>query len=398
MLYTRRDVGKIALASLPVARMMAAAKPNSKIKGVQIGTITYSFRSMPDQSAEATLKYCLDSGIGAVELMGDPLNNYIRKQGKWDSSPAAAAAAAASAGRGARGGFPGGGRGPAPTYPLVEGMKTGLGNNQPSGQWNGKACPVGRGGGMPGATGARGATGAPGAMGGPGGPGGGGRGQQTPEQKAAADAERKWRLALPMSLFKDFRKMYNDAGVTIYAVKDMRTTTDDDLDYTFKVAQTLGATHVTTELMTNDSDAPAMKRLGDWAMKYKMFVAYHSHGQGSMTAFDACFAASPGNRSNVDLGHFTAAQGPELALAFLNKFHDKIASFHMKDRTSPQHCELNLPWGTGETPIKEILQTVSKNKWTMPASIEQEYDIPEGSDAVKEVAKCLAYCRKALEG
>ena len=36
--------------------MMAAAKPNSKIKGVQIGTITYSYRSMPDQSAEATLQ------------------------------------------------------------------------------------------------------------------------------------------------------------------------------------------------------------------------------------------------------------------------------------------------------------------------------------------------------
>jgi sugar phosphate isomerase/epimerase len=247
------------------------------------------------------------------------------------------------------------------------------------------------GGAAPGAQAAGGMPPAGGGMG-----GGRGRGEQTPEQKAAADAERKWRLALPMSIFKDLRKMYNNAGVSIYAVKDMRTATDDDLDYTFRVAQALGATHVTMELMTNASDGPAMKRLGDWAMKYKMFVAYHSHGQGSMTAFDVCFAASPGNRSNVDLGHFTAAQGPELALEFLNKFHDKIASFHMKDRTSPQHCELNLPWGYGETPIKEILQTVSKNKWTMPASIEQEYDIPQGSDAVKEVAKCLAFCRQAL--
>ncbi len=267
-------------------------------------------------------------------------------------------------------------------------MQTGFGNNQPSGQWNGKTCPAGRGAPGNAAAGAGRAPARPVAA--------RGRGEQTPEQKAAADAERKWRLALPMSIFKDLRKMYNDAGVTIYAVKDLRQGTDEDLDYTFKVAQTLGASHVTTELMTNEGDGPAMKRLGDWAMKHKMFVAYHSHGQGSMTAFDVCFAASPGNRSNVDLGHFTAAQGGELALEFLNKFHDKIASFHMKDRTSPQHCELNLPWGTGETPIKEILQTVQKNKWTMPASIEQEYAIPEGSDAVKEVAKCLDFCRKAL--
>ena len=39
---------------------------------------------------------------------------------------------------------------------------------------------------------------------------------------------------------------------------------------------------------------------------------------------------------------------------------------------------------------------VKKNKWTMPATIELEYQVPPGSDAVKEVAKCLQYCRGAL--
>ena len=34
-------------------------KPNSKIRGVQVGVITYSYRSMDDQSAEATLRYVL---------------------------------------------------------------------------------------------------------------------------------------------------------------------------------------------------------------------------------------------------------------------------------------------------------------------------------------------------
>lgn len=52
------------------------AKPNSKINGVQIGTITYSYRSMPDQSAEAILKAVVDSGISAIELMGDPAELY----------------------------------------------------------------------------------------------------------------------------------------------------------------------------------------------------------------------------------------------------------------------------------------------------------------------------------
>ena len=39
---------------------------------------------------------------------------------------------------------------------------------------------------------------------------------------------------------------------------------------------------------------------------------------------------------------------------------------------------------------------MKKNKWKMPASVELEYDIPEGSDAVKEVKKCVEYCRTAL--
>ena len=393
MLYTRRDFGRIGLASGLASgfgsKLMGAAKPNSKIKGVQVGTITYSYRSMPDQSAEATLQYIADSGISAIELMGGPVNDWARKKGNWDSSPAAAAAATAGAGGRGRGGFPGGGRGPAPSYPPVAGMKTGFGNDQPSGQWNGKSCPAGRGEG-PGGAGARGRGAGPGG-------GGRGRGEQTPEQKAAADAERKWRLGLSMDIFKDLRKLYNDAGVSIYAVKDVRQDTDEDLDYTFTVAKTLGASHVTLELPTGANASPTFKRMGDWALKYNMFAAYHTHQQGSMTVFDEAFAISKGNMANVDFGHFVAANDPGgTPLDFLNKFHDRIASYHLKDRTSMAHCALNLPWGTGETPIKEILRTVEKNRWTMPGSIELEYEIPAGSDAVKEVEKCLEFCRRAL--
>jgi hypothetical protein len=51
-------------------------KSGSLIKGVQIGVITYSFREMPDQSAEATLQYVRDCGISAIELMGGPAESF----------------------------------------------------------------------------------------------------------------------------------------------------------------------------------------------------------------------------------------------------------------------------------------------------------------------------------
>ena len=56
----------------------------------------------------------------------------------------------------------------------------------------------------------------------------------------------------------------------------------------------------------------------------------------------------------------------------------------------------NVPWGQGQTPIKEVLQLMKKEKWTFPAEIELEYKIPEGSTAVAEVKKCVQYCREAL--
>jgi sugar phosphate isomerase/epimerase len=48
----------------------------SVIKGVKIGVITYSFRDLPDQSAEATLDYIRQCGITQIELMGGPAESF----------------------------------------------------------------------------------------------------------------------------------------------------------------------------------------------------------------------------------------------------------------------------------------------------------------------------------
>ena len=52
--------------------------------------------------------------------------------------------------------------------------------------------------------------------------------------------------------------------------------------------------------------------------------------------------------------------------------------------------------GPGETPLKEILQLIKKNKYKFPGSIEYEYSTPQGSDVVTEVKKCVQYCKAAL--
>ena len=230
--------------------------------------------------------------------------------------------------------------------------------------------------------------------------GGRGRGEPTPEQLAARrdarEALRKWRTGASMDKYRALRKMYEDAGVKIYALKISPTPdmTDEEMDYAFNAGAAVGATHLTLEVT---DDMPFLKRVGSFAEKHKVYAAYHSHEQGGMTAFDAAFAASKANMANVDFGHYVAGgnKGGD-ALQFLDRFHGRIASFHLKDRTTPEHGAKNLPWGEGDTPLTQLLQTVRKNKWRMPATIELEYPIPQGSDSVKEVAKCFDYCRKAL--
>lgn len=56
----------------------------------------------------------------------------------------------------------------------------------------------------------------------------------------------------------------------------------------------------------------------------------------------------------------------------------------------------NMPFGQGDTPLGLILQLMKKRKWTFPADIELEYPIPQSSDAVAEVKKCVDYCKNAL--
>lgn len=383
MHFTRREFGKLALAGLPAAALgtplfAAQAKPNSKFGNVQIGVITYSYRSMPEQTAEATLQYVLGSGISGIELMDGPVENYLGR-------PAQAGRGGPGGGGGRRGGGGDAPAGPTPYEQLLAGTMPTCAPGQ------------GRAGAPP--------AGAPraGGPGGPGGPGGGGRGTPTPEALAAAEELRKWRTSVSLDKVKALRKMYNDAGVSIYAYKadglqKNLQTTNEELDYLFTVAAALGATHTTMELPNAGPDGAALiKRMAQFAEKHKIYVAYHTHAQGSMTAFDEALAMSRWNMSNVDLGHYVAAgNNGGTPLQFLERHHARIASFHLKDRTLPEHCSLTTPFGMGDGHIKDILLLMKKNKWTFPATIELEWPVPADSDAVKEVRKGVEFARTVL--
>jgi sugar phosphate isomerase/epimerase len=92
---------------------------------------------------------------------------------------------------------------------------------------------------------------------------------------------------------------------------------------------------------------------------------------------------------NLDIGHFVAAGFDPVE--YIKGHHADILTLHIKDRKKDQGP--NVPFGEGDTPIKEVLALLRDSKYAIPANIEYEY---EGEDTVAEVRKCFEYCKQAL--
>ncbi|WP_435018184.1 sugar phosphate isomerase/epimerase family protein [Tundrisphaera sp. TA3] len=208
-------------------------------------------------------------------------------------------------------------------------------------------------------------------------------------EKPAAPPTEEQRQAM-LAKCAELRRMYNDAGVNIHIHKTPFGQSDEAIEFNFLMAKALGASAITLER----SEAMA-KRLAPFADKHKIWIGFHNHTENipAMDKVDPILAYGEYIGFNLDIGHYFAGSKGKSPIPVLEKYHDRIVSLHLKDRTADGG---NVPWGTGQTPIKEVLQLMKQEKWTFPADIEVEYKIPEGSSAVAEVAKCVRYCKEAL--
>ena len=71
MQFTRRDLGRIALASVPLRAALGAKRINSVFGGVRIGAITYSFNRIASPDPEAIVRAFVEVGLGEAELMSN---------------------------------------------------------------------------------------------------------------------------------------------------------------------------------------------------------------------------------------------------------------------------------------------------------------------------------------
>lgn len=318
--------------------------PDSKFGGVQIGVITYSWRDQPG-GIDGILQYCKEAGISSVELMGDVIE-------AWAGMPPSPTEL------------------PDPLPPAAQARLDGMlkdfkmtidqvRQNFDPGVWKMVvAMIVGT----------------------------------TPEQTS-------WRLSVPMTKFEELRKMFNDAGIQIHIAKFQPSSlSDDEIDYSFRAAKALGAKGITDE-----TGVETAKRLAPFAEKHGMYAIMHNHFQFADENFnvDDVLAVSPSIMLNFDCGHYYGSTGLNPA-DFIEKYHNRIFSLHLKDKTGPNTDppNENQVWGQGEVPLADVLLLLKKHAndedWPKHADIELEYPVASWSNSVKEVRTCARYVRQIL--
>ena len=352
MTITRREFGRVALAGIPtlgaalrgstrVVSAQAAANP-STWGGVRVGlNVPYSLGLGNNIAAEELLTQLVDLEIGSVELRAQPVEHFL-------GSPTVRAAGEAAKAREAA-------RAAGQTAPTPQQMAQG-----------------GLGGGR----------------------------TQTPEQAAAAEAQktevRTWRLSRASSArVKELRQMYEKAGVLVDVLKvdDLYTVSDEELDYFFQMARDLGARAISSELPQQRTDT---KRIGAFADKHKDLRGLSPPRAGHRRVV----------RGDLRRGE---VQRREHRHRPLDGHARRVAAalHHQARRPHPAHPRegppvgtnggQNRPFGEGDTPIRQMLQAIRDNKWDVRPIIEFEYRVPEGSTRAAEIRKAFAYCQAALQ-
>ena len=321
----------------PVSNSTPSTKFNSKFGGVQMGLITYAFRSYKDKSAVKILQYCVDAGIGSIEYMGGPAEVYA--------------------------GIPSG------TPADAETIKKNIGGKSTSRPLDFSKSMIGDGGGW--------------------------------GSYPGNEEQRKWRASVPMTKFEELRKIYNNAGVEIHIVKiSPATWSDEEIDYAFRMGKALGAKCLTDELDWVEGAVPRLASFAEKHSMYAGFHVHQQFGSEGFSV-DPYLAISPAVVLSFDAGHYYGATGLNpcgFIEKYHDRIFNIHLKDKTGPNTDPPNT--NQVWGQGETPLQDVLllmkEHAGEKNWPKYIDIELEYPVQKWSDPVKEVRKCLNYAKFIL--
>jgi sugar phosphate isomerase/epimerase len=222
-------------------------------------------------------------------------------------------------------------------------------------------------------------------------------GEQVTAQAAAARAQAreelaKWRMTVSLGHFRAIRNKFESAGIAIHGLSAFPGSTEEELSRTFEIAEVLGA-----RIVTLGVTFPAAERVAPLAEKRDFIVGIQGQPDLSITdpdviskpaQYDKAVSLSRSYRISFDIGDATG--GGYDSLAFVKDRLDRIAVIYLKDRRKDR---LSVPWGEGDTPVKEILRLVRDSKYPIRCYIDCDY---KTTDRPADVKRSFAYAKAAL--
>ena len=209
-----------------------------------------------------------------------------------------------------------------------------------------------------------------------------------------AAALRKWRMETSPATFQSVRKLFDQAGIDVQLLcyNLNGNVSDDDIEYSFQMAKGLGV-----HTISSSSQITIAKRVAAFAERHKIRWGGHGHDRtddpnefATPESFAAAMKMSKYFKVNLDIGHFVSADYDPVA--YIREHHADITNLHLKDRK--KHQGDNTPWGQGDTPIRDVLQLLKRERWPIPADIEYEYR--GAGTPTQEVKKCYEFAKQAL--
>ena len=222
-------------------------------------------------------------------------------------------------------------------------------------------------------------------------------GEQGTAQAAAASAQAreelaKWRKTVPLGHFRSIRNKFDGAGIAIHGLSGFPGASEEELSRTFEIAEVLGA-----RIVTLGVTFPEARRVAPLAEKRDFIVGIQGEPDLNITnpevistpaQYDKALSLSRSYRISFDIGDGTG--GGYDSLAFVKDRLDHIAVIYLKDRRKDG---LSVPWGEGDTPLKEILRLVKNSKYPIRCYIDCDY---RTTDRPADVKRSFGYAKAAL--
>ena len=205
----------------------------------------------------------------------------------------------------------------------------------------------------------------------------------------------EWRLSVSLDHFQAVCERFANAGIEIcgFGASPSPDASDQELDRTFEIARTLGA-----KIVVLGGTISQLRRLAPFAEKHRMMIGLqgrpdrHSTDPNQISRpedYDKALAISKSLWLSLDIGDATGAGFD--AFEFVRDHRERMSCVYLKDR---RRDRTSVPWGEGDTPIRQILQWIRDGRYPIRGFIDCDYK--STGDRPADVKRCFAYAKTAL--